>query len=110
MPWAHDEPVPLPEIVERLRGFRARFDRRDDYIYGLLAPGEAEGVGGAGLHARHGGVALEIGEWGGRGRTRAPGAPRWRSATGCEPTCSAAAWSPRPPPPSPARRSTSAAW
>jgi len=63
MPWAHDEPVELPEMVERLRGFRARFDTGEDYIYGLLTPDEAEAVGGSGLHTRLGDAALEIGYW-----------------------------------------------
>lgn len=63
MPWAHEEPEPLDAKVQRLRGFRARFDTDQDYIYGIFTPDEREVVGGTGLHKRVGADALEMGYW-----------------------------------------------
>src|SRR5690242_19030442 len=68
MPWAHDEPSPVADMAERLRGFRAAFDRDEDYIYGIWHEGEV--AGGCGLHRRVGPGALEIGYWIRRERTR----------------------------------------
>src|ERR1700755_877431 len=62
MPWAHDEPTALPDMVERLQGFRADFDRGDQYVYGIVDR-DGEVAGGAGLHQRVGDDALEIGYW-----------------------------------------------
>src|ERR1700750_2775354 len=62
MPWAHDEPTELPDMVERLQGFRADFDRGDQYVYGIVDR-DGEVAGGAGLHRRVGDDALEIGYW-----------------------------------------------
>jgi RimJ/RimL family protein N-acetyltransferase len=61
MPWAHDEPSPVAEVAERLRGFRAGFDRDEQYTYGIWQDGEV--AGGCGLHPRVGPGALEIGYW-----------------------------------------------
>lgn len=61
MPWAHEEPSAPAEVVERIRGFRAAFDRDEEYIYGVWRDGEV--AGGAGLHRRVGEGALEIGYW-----------------------------------------------
>jgi RimJ/RimL family protein N-acetyltransferase len=77
MPWAHDDPVPVEDMVRRLQGFRSRFDSGEDFIYGLLSPDETEALGGSGLHrlagrgrvsafpdgTRVGGEAFEIGYW-----------------------------------------------
>jgi RimJ/RimL family protein N-acetyltransferase len=63
MPWAHAEPEELEAKVQRLRGFRARFDTDQDFIYGIFTPGEDEVVGGTGMHPRVGEGALEIGYW-----------------------------------------------
>ena len=63
MPWAADEPQTLEEKVELLRGFRGRFDLREDFVYGIFDAGEAEVVGGTGLHKRVGDAAFEIGYW-----------------------------------------------
>ena len=68
MPWAYDEPTPVAEMAERLRGFRAAFDRDEDYIYGIWHDGEV--AGGCGFHRRVGPGALEIGYWIRRERTR----------------------------------------
>jgi RimJ/RimL family protein N-acetyltransferase len=61
MPWAHEEPSPVAEMAERLRGFRAAFDRDEDYIYAIWQGGEV--AGGCGLHRRVGPGALELGYW-----------------------------------------------
>ena len=63
MPWAHEEPKPLDERVELLRGFRGRFDLGEDFVYGIFTRDESEVVGGSGLHTRVGSGALEIGYW-----------------------------------------------
>lgn len=63
MPWAHAEPEELETKVQRLRGFRAKFDADEDYVYAIFTPDGREVVGGTGLHARVGADALEIGYW-----------------------------------------------
>ena len=63
MPWAHAEPEELEVKVQRLRGFRARFDTDQDYVYAIFTPDESEVIGGSGLHPRVGEAALEIGYW-----------------------------------------------
>jgi RimJ/RimL family protein N-acetyltransferase len=68
MPWAHEEPSTPAELTERLRGFRAGFDRDEFYFYGAWMGDEV--VGGPGLHRRVGDAALEIGYWIRAGRTQ----------------------------------------
>jgi RimJ/RimL family protein N-acetyltransferase len=63
MPWTPDEPESIDTIVQRLRGFRARYDLDEDYVLGVLAPDESRVLGGTGLHRRIGEEALEIGYW-----------------------------------------------
>lgn len=64
MPWAHSEiHETLQDKVERLRHFRARFDRGEDFIFGIFDPDETHVLGGCGLHRRVGPHALEIGYW-----------------------------------------------
>jgi RimJ/RimL family protein N-acetyltransferase len=63
MPWAREEPRPLEEKVALLRRFRAQFDLGENFVYGIFPIGEAEVVGGSGLHARVGENALEVGYW-----------------------------------------------
>jgi RimJ/RimL family protein N-acetyltransferase len=62
MPWAHDEPTELPDMVERLQGSRADFDRGEQFIYGILDRA-GDVAGGSGFHRRVGDGALEIGYW-----------------------------------------------
>ena len=63
MPWAMDEPQTVAQKVELARRFRGRFDRDDDYVYGIFNPEETRVLGGTGLHTRPSGNALEIGYW-----------------------------------------------
>jgi RimJ/RimL family protein N-acetyltransferase len=63
MPWARDEPTPLEDKIQLLRMFRGRFDRDEDFTYGVLDREEKRVLGGTGLHARSGDGALEIGYW-----------------------------------------------
>jgi RimJ/RimL family protein N-acetyltransferase len=63
MPWIKDEPQTLDEKIDRLRQFRARFDRDEDYFYAILDPEESHVLGGTGLHQRRGPHAFEIGYW-----------------------------------------------
>jgi RimJ/RimL family protein N-acetyltransferase len=61
MPWVTDEPEPLETEVERLRGFRADFDRDENWIMGIFDAEETRALGGTGLHQRIGPGGLEIG-------------------------------------------------
>lgn len=63
LPWAEDEPEPVAEKVERLRGFRGRFDLDEDFAYGIFDRDETRVVGASGLHSRAGDGAKEIGYW-----------------------------------------------
>jgi RimJ/RimL family protein N-acetyltransferase len=63
MPWADEEPVPLEDVIERLRGFRARFDRGEDYFYGVFSTDESTQLGAGGLHPRIGYGGTEVGYW-----------------------------------------------
>lgn len=65
-PWlsfARIEPEDLQAKIERMRQWRARFDRDEDYTYGIFEPQETRVVGGTGLHKRVGERAFEIGYW-----------------------------------------------
>jgi RimJ/RimL family protein N-acetyltransferase len=62
MLWA-DEEKTLEEQSAVLRGFRARFDLGEDFVYGIFSADESEVVGGTGLHTRAGEDAFEIGYW-----------------------------------------------
>lgn len=61
--WARAEPKTLDERIELLRGFRARFDRGEELVYGIFDPDESQVLGGTGLHRRAEPGALEIGYW-----------------------------------------------
>ena len=63
MAWAVPEPRPLEEQAKKLRGFRAAFDRDEDYPYGIFAPDGRTVLGGTGMHLRVGLGAAEIGYW-----------------------------------------------
>jgi len=63
MPWAHEAPVPLEQVVELLRSFRGQFDLGQNFVYGIFSGDQSEVVGGTGLHPRVGDGALEVGYW-----------------------------------------------
>lgn len=65
MPWARAEPVPLPALAERIRGFAASWEEGRDFTYGILAADESRALGGTGIHPRDGAdpTRLEIGYW-----------------------------------------------
>ena len=63
MPWAADEPQTIEQKVDLMRRFRGKFDRNEDYVYGIFDQSESLALGGTGLHTRLSGNALEIGYW-----------------------------------------------
>jgi len=64
MPWTPEEPEPLDEVYERLRAFRAQYDRDENWIMGVFSPDESALLGGTGLHpSREGDEGREIGYW-----------------------------------------------
>jgi RimJ/RimL family protein N-acetyltransferase len=63
MPWARFEPQSLDEKIDLLREFRSRFDRDDDYIFGVFDSDESRLLGGSGLHPRGGDESREVGYW-----------------------------------------------
>jgi RimJ/RimL family protein N-acetyltransferase len=64
MPWVAAEPEELEAKVQRLREFRAQFDRDEDYTYMIMDPAGREVLGGTGMHPRLGEASvLEIGYW-----------------------------------------------
>jgi RimJ/RimL family protein N-acetyltransferase len=63
MDWLPDEPEELGTVAERLRRFRAEFDRDENWVMGVFAPDESRVIGGTGLHQRVGPGGLEIGYW-----------------------------------------------
>ena len=54
MPWVAHEPEPLQQKTERLREFRAMFERDEDFIYAIFDAADSEVLGGTGLHPRAG--------------------------------------------------------
>lgn len=63
MPWADQNPETLNKKIDRLRGFRGRFDAGSDFTYGIFSSDDREVLGGTGLHTRVGEGAFEIGYW-----------------------------------------------
>ena len=63
MSWAHAEPEPLEEKIQRVKRFRGEFDLGQNFIYGIFNPEETKLIGGTGLHPRLGSEELEIGYW-----------------------------------------------
>jgi len=63
LPFAKNEPEDLQVKIERIRGWRSRFDADTDYTYAIFDPEETRVVGGTGLHKRVGDQAFEIGYW-----------------------------------------------
>jgi RimJ/RimL family protein N-acetyltransferase len=63
MLWARGEQDDVEARIQRLRQWRAIFDRDEDYVYGIWNRAEDAVLGGTGLHTRRGPEALEIGYW-----------------------------------------------
>jgi RimJ/RimL family protein N-acetyltransferase len=64
MPWTPDEPEPLDVVYERLREFRAQYDRGENLIMGVFSADESRQLGGTGLHpSPEGEGGREIGYW-----------------------------------------------
>jgi len=63
LPWAREEPQPLDAKIELLRQFRGKFDLSKDFVFGIFDREERALLGGAGMHARVGADAREIGYW-----------------------------------------------
>ncbi len=63
MPWAQNEPQSVEAKAAQLRRWRSRFDRDEDFVYGVFDLEEKHVLGGCGLHTRLGDYALEIGYW-----------------------------------------------
>jgi RimJ/RimL family protein N-acetyltransferase len=63
LPWAREEPQSLEAKIELVRQFRGKFDLGKDFVYGIFDRTEGDVLGGAGLHARVGQDAQEIGYW-----------------------------------------------
>jgi RimJ/RimL family protein N-acetyltransferase len=62
MPWTPAAPEPVEDVYERLRLFRAQYDRDENWIMGIFARDESQQVGGTGLHPdREGEGGIEIG-------------------------------------------------
>jgi len=70
MPWALDEPQTLEQKVELIGLFRTAFAAGENFTYGIFGAGEAELLGGTGLHPRVGPGGLEIGYWARASATR----------------------------------------
>ena len=63
MPWARDEPTPLPQLAERLGMFAANYDTGIEWVLGIFDRDERRLLGGTGLHRRGPAHVLEIGYW-----------------------------------------------
>lgn len=62
-PWVVDGRVPGLSLQARLARHAEAFAEGSEWVYGILAPDEAEVLGGCGLYPRVGPGALEIGYW-----------------------------------------------
>lgn len=61
IPWMEDEPASLAQTAERLREYRARFDRDEDFRYAVFDREGKTLIGETGLYPRVGARALEVG-------------------------------------------------
>ena len=60
-PWVIPDPFEVGVLAERLAKFHLQFDGGETFIYGVFDPSESEVLGQAGLYARIGPNALEVG-------------------------------------------------
>jgi RimJ/RimL family protein N-acetyltransferase len=63
MPWARDEPRPVEELAERIRGGREKFVHGEEWQFGIFSPDEARVLGAIGLHRGDAPGTMEIGFW-----------------------------------------------
>ena len=63
MPWAANEPSPVPVIEERIERFAADFEAGVEWAYAIFSADDESVLGGCGLHPRIGPGGLEIGYW-----------------------------------------------
>ncbi|MEM1025015.1 MAG: GNAT family protein [Myxococcota bacterium] len=70
MIWLDDFPQSDKGVMDLLLGFRAGFDLRRDYTYGIFLRSDGAFIGGTGLHPRIGPEAFEIGYWIGKDHLR----------------------------------------
>ena len=61
--WSQREPYELSTVQGRIERQRAEFAEGTGFDYGVFDLSESEVVGGAGLYARIGPAALELGYW-----------------------------------------------
>ena len=61
--WATGEPLELEAKREHLALIRAKFDRGEDFAYGVFDAATGLPIGGSGLHTRVRSGAFEIGYW-----------------------------------------------
>ncbi|HSL70977.1 MAG TPA: GNAT family N-acetyltransferase [Longimicrobiales bacterium] len=62
-PWVVPDPREVGVLEQRVRKFRAQFESAESFVYGVFDPAEARVLGQAGLYARVGPDALEVGYW-----------------------------------------------
>jgi RimJ/RimL family protein N-acetyltransferase len=60
-PWVIPQPLEAVVLEQRLQKFHTQFDTGETYIYGIFDSAEKEVLGQAGLYARVGPGALEVG-------------------------------------------------
>jgi RimJ/RimL family protein N-acetyltransferase len=60
-PWVIPDPLEVSVLEERLAKFHAQFDASESFIYGIFDARETSVLGQAGLYARIGPGALEVG-------------------------------------------------
>ncbi|HET7128416.1 MAG TPA: GNAT family protein [Gaiellaceae bacterium] len=63
MPWTPEAAESIDTVYERLREFRAQYDRDENWIMGVFSPDDSRCLGGTGLHPRQGEGGVEIGYW-----------------------------------------------
>lgn len=63
MPWARDEPRPLDALVAHIRDAREKFERDEEWQFGIFTPDEARVLGAIGLHRTDAPGTMEIGFW-----------------------------------------------
>ena len=63
MPWAHGEPEPVEEKIQRVKRFRGMFDLGQNFVYGIFNQDDTKLLGGTGLHTGSLESDLEIGYW-----------------------------------------------